>query len=69
MFTNRRMLREAVVRLAMDRDLRMQLGDNLKEYLDKVVAWNIVAEQYAEAYELARQGAKKKKKIVLPMEF
>lgn len=69
MFTNRRMLREAVVRLAMDRDLRMQLGDNLKEYLDKVVAWNIVAEQYAEAYDLARQGAKKKKKIVLPMEF
>ncbi|MBN2581527.1 MAG: hypothetical protein JXL80_00555, partial [Planctomycetes bacterium] len=69
MFTNKQMLREAVVRLAMDRDLRMQLGDNLKDYLDKVVAWEVVANQYAEAYELARDGVKKKKKVALPMEF
>jgi hypothetical protein len=50
------MLREQVIRLACDRDLRLSLGWNLKRYLDEVVSWEVVAQQYNEAYDLARSA-------------
>jgi glycosyltransferase involved in cell wall biosynthesis len=69
MFTNRQMLRDAVVRLATDRDLRLQLGNNLHEYLLNVVAWEVIVRQYAQAYRLANEGVRNKQKIELPLEF
>ncbi|HSW46891.1 MAG TPA: hypothetical protein VLM89_15120 [Phycisphaerae bacterium] len=54
LFTNRRMLKDAVLRLACDEGLRLQLGNQLKSYLEDVVSWDLIAEQYNEAYELAR---------------
>jgi len=33
------------------------------------VSWEIVARQYDEAYELAREAKRKKEKVVLPSEF
>ena len=38
MFTNKPMLRQAVMQMAESRDLRLRLGNNLREYLNKVVA-------------------------------
>jgi 1,2-diacylglycerol 3-alpha-glucosyltransferase len=69
LFSNKQMLREHVVRLASSEDLRMELGDNLKNYLEKVVSWRVVARQYDEAYELARHATRTGKKVVLPPEF
>ena len=69
MFTNKKMLREAVIRLAVDRDLRMRLGDNLERYLLEVVAWEVIVKQYAQAYQLANEAVREKKKIELPLEF
>ena len=45
------------------------MGESLKHYLDNVVAWDVVAQQYNEAYELARQATKSGKGVALPMEF
>jgi len=69
LFTNRQMLREAVIRLACDENLRLELGSRLKDYLDKVVSWEVVAGQYYEAYELAREAKRTGKKAELPPEF
>jgi glycosyltransferase involved in cell wall biosynthesis len=69
LFSNKQMLRDNVVRLACDEDLRMELGNNLEKYLDTVVSWRVVAAQYDEAYELARHSARTGKKVVLPPEF
>ncbi len=69
LFTNKKMLRDQVIRMACDEDLRHRLGDHLKRYLDNVVSWEVVANQYAQAYELARQAKATKSKIELPMEF
>lgn len=69
LFTNKRMLKEQIIRLACDENLRLQLGENLRHYLEKVVSWEVVADQYAEAYELARQAKKSGKKVELPLEF
>jgi glycosyltransferase involved in cell wall biosynthesis len=69
LFTNREKLREAVVRLACDEALRMQLGNNLKRYLDEVVSWTVVAGQYSEAYELAREAHRTGRKAELAVEF
>jgi glycosyltransferase involved in cell wall biosynthesis len=69
MFTTKEMLRQHVIELACNEDLRMQMGENLKAYLDNVVSWNVVAEQYKEAYRLARQAQQSKKPVSLPMEF
>jgi glycosyltransferase involved in cell wall biosynthesis len=56
LFTTKDMLREQVIRLACDRDLRLSLGWNLKRYLEEVVSWDVVASQYNEAYDLARHA-------------
>ncbi len=69
LFSTKETLRESVIRLACDEELRMELGNNLKDYLEKVVSWRVVAAQYDEAYELARRAARTGEKPVLPPEF
>jgi len=69
LFTNKKMLRDAVIRLATDEKLRMRLGSQLKSYLDEVVSWDIVAEQYNEAYDHARNVKLCGATIDLPKEF
>ena len=69
LFTNRETLYKNVVRLATEEDLRHTLGDNLKNYLENVVSWDIVSAQYDEAYELARRAKETGEPVVLPMEF
>jgi hypothetical protein len=63
------MLKDAVVELACNEVRRMQMGENLKQYLDNVVSWNVVAEQYNEAHALARQATQSRKPVMLPLEF
>lgn len=69
LFTTKKMLRDHVIRMACDEELRLKLGENLKEYLDQVVSWDLVAKQYNEAYELARQSIASGQTVVLPLEF
>ena len=69
LFTTKEMLKRHVITLACDEPLRMELGNRLKEYLDKVVSWDVVAEQYNEAYTLARHAAETGEPIELPKEF
>ena len=69
LFTTRRMLREKTIQLACDLELRFELGENLKRYLDEVVSWDVVAKQYNQAYEMARRATDTGKVVQLPMEF
>ncbi|MCX7966519.1 MAG: hypothetical protein N2596_07840 [Syntrophorhabdaceae bacterium] len=69
LFTTKEMLKKNVIKLACDEKLRFNLGENLKRYLENVVAWEKVAKQYDEAYELAYEAKKKGTKIELPLEF
>ena len=69
LFTNRDMLRRHVVELACNEGARMRMGENLKQYLDQIVSWDVVAQQYNEAYELARHATNTGKVAQLPMEF
>lgn len=69
LFTTKKMLRDQVVRMACDEELRLKLGENLKKYLDQVVSWELVAEQYNQAYELGRQSIASGQSVVLPLEF
>ena len=69
LFTTKEMLREHVVRLACDEGLRMDLGNNLKRYLEEVVSWEVVARQYDEAYDRARAAVRTHQPVVLPLEF
>jgi len=69
LFTTKKMLRDKVIRLACDEDLRLKLGNNLKRYLDNVVSWEVVARQYNEAYQLANKAKATGKKVELPPEF
>jgi len=69
LFTNRKMLRDGVVKLACDEGERHRLGDNLAKYLDEVASWDIVTAQYSEAYALARQAKRTGKPVELPLEF
>jgi len=69
LFTTKKMLRDQVIRMACDEELRLKLGENLKQYLDQVVSWDLVAKQYNEAYELARQSIAAGQAVVLPLEF
>jgi glycosyltransferase involved in cell wall biosynthesis len=69
LFTTKEMLKEKVIRLACDEKLRMNLGNNLKRYLDEVVSWEVVANQYNEAYKLARESSKTGHHVKLPAEF
>jgi glycosyltransferase involved in cell wall biosynthesis len=69
LFTNKKMLKEKVIELACNEELRLKLGEKLKKYLDEVVSWEIVAKQYKDAYRLANEAKKLKKKVELPLEF
>ncbi|MFP4139220.1 MAG: glycosyltransferase [Planctomycetota bacterium] len=69
LFTTKDMLKNAVIELACDEVRRMQMGENLKQYLDNVVSWNVVAEQYNEAHALARKATESRKPVMLPLEF
>jgi glycosyltransferase involved in cell wall biosynthesis len=63
------MLKDQVIRMACDEELRLKLGENLKKYLDQVVSWDLVAKQYNEAYELVHQSIASGQAVVLPLEF
>ena len=69
LFSNRRTLRESVIRLATDEGLRLQLGWNLKRYLDEVVSWEIIARLYQEAYALADRQVRQGKHVYIRPEF
>ena len=69
LFSTKQMLRDHVIRLACDERLRMELGENLKRYLEDVISWRVVAEQYDEAYEIARRANRTGERAVLPPEF
>jgi 1,2-diacylglycerol 3-alpha-glucosyltransferase len=69
LFTSKRMLREKVVRLAQDEQLRATLSNNLRNYLQKVVSWEVVAEQYVSAYKAARRAKLNGEPVKLPLEY
>jgi glycosyltransferase involved in cell wall biosynthesis len=69
LFTTKKMLKEKVIRLACDEELRLRLGDNLKTYLDEVVSWEIVARKYYKAYKIARDSIRSGKPVTLELEF
>ncbi len=69
LFTTRDMLKRHVIELACNEEARMRMGTNLKEYLENIVCWDVVADQYNEAHELARQAVKTGKPVQLPLEF
>ena len=69
LFTTKEMLQRHVVELACNEGARLRMGENLKKYLDEVVSWNVVAQQYNEAYEMARRASRTGKAVQLPMEF
>lgn len=69
LFTTKDMLKQKVIKMACDEKLRLELGENLKRYLDNVVSWEIVACQYNQAYELAREACRTGKPVVLEPEF
>jgi glycosyltransferase involved in cell wall biosynthesis len=69
LFTNRDMLKRHVIELATNEQLRLKMGENLKWYLDNVASWNVVTQQYADAYELARHALTTGQPVNLPKEF
>jgi 1,2-diacylglycerol 3-alpha-glucosyltransferase len=69
LFTTKQRLKDHVITMACDEKLRLRLGENLKTYLDEVVSWELVANQYNEAYELARQSIASGHAVELPLEF
>ncbi len=69
LFSTKEMLRSKVIRMACSEKLRMELGENLKRYLDEVVSWDIVAGQYNRAYEIAAQAKRTGQPVALEMEF
>jgi glycosyltransferase involved in cell wall biosynthesis len=69
LFTTKNMLKQQVIQLACDEQLRLELGENLKRYLDEVVSWDVVARQYLQAYKLARESKRSGPPLVLDAEF
>jgi len=69
LFTNKKMLKDAIIQLACDEQLRLDLGTKLERYLDQVVSWEVVAEQYNQAYKLARKAKQRGVPIEFPKEF
>jgi hypothetical protein len=55
--------------MACNKELRLEFGENLKRYLDQVVSWEVVVQQYKEAYTLAREARHTGKPAVLDPEF
>ncbi len=69
LFTDRQMLKEKVIKLACEKDLRNTMSSNLKRYLNEVVSWEIIAKKYKKAYILARLQKIKGEEINLPPDF
>jgi len=69
LFTDKAMLKEKVIRLACEKDLRQELSENLKKYLNEVVSWEIIAKKYKKAYMLARLHKTRGEEIDLPPDF
>jgi len=69
LFTNKQMLKEKVIKLACDKDLRNELSENLKKYLKEVVSWEIIAKKYKNAYKFARLKKIAGKEIDFPPDF
>jgi glycosyltransferase involved in cell wall biosynthesis len=69
LFTNKDLLKRQVIELACNEGLRMEYGERLKHYLEEVVSWDVVAQQYNEAYDLARQAKQSGKPVALPKEW
>jgi len=69
LFTTKEMLQKKVIRLACDENLRLILGENLNHYLDNVVSWEIIAQKYNEAYDLAQRAVQTGKRVELDTEF
>jgi 1,2-diacylglycerol 3-alpha-glucosyltransferase len=69
LFTNKKMLKEKVIRLACDKNLRKELSENLKKYLNEVVSWEVVTKKYKLAYRYARLKKIKGKEIYFPSDF
>ncbi len=69
LFTTKAMLRQKVLKLACDERLRLELGENLRRYLDEVVSWERIARQYNEAYRLARRADRTGEPVTLAPEF
>ena len=69
LFTSKKMLREKVVRLACNKNLRDEFSKNLGKYLNEVVSWEIVAKQYKYAYKLARLKKMNSIEVNLPPDF
>jgi len=69
LFSTKELLRKHLIRLACDAELRMKLGSRLQEYLEKVVSWEVVTEQYDEAYSIARASALGGNPAQIPAEF
>jgi len=69
LFSNQETLKNAILKLATNEPLRFQLGGNLKKYLDEVVSWEVVANQYNEAYRLANLEVHENKNPNIPYSF
>ena len=69
LFTDKAMLKEKVINLASDKDLRNTFSNNLKKYLNEVVSWEIIAKKYKKAYVLARLQKIKGEEVNLPPDF
>ncbi len=69
LFTNKEMLRQKLIRLACNEELRLELGENLKDYLENVVSWEVIALQYNEAYKLAREAKSSGHRLEIKPEF
>jgi len=69
LFTTKRMLKKKMIQLACDESLRLSLGANLKRYLDQVVSWEVVAQQYNYAYELAWEAKRTGYPVALEPKF
>lgn len=69
LFTNKKMLRQKVLRLATQERVREELSFRLYRYLVEEVSWDVVAGQYFEAYERARGEAHHGATVDIPPDF
>ncbi len=69
LFTTKAGLRRQVLRLASSERLRMELGNNLKRYLEGTVSWEVVTDQYLRAYKLGVSRRRAKRSIYVRPEF
>jgi glycosyltransferase involved in cell wall biosynthesis len=56
LFSNSATLERGLVRLMCDADLRRAMSANARRYVQEVVSWDVVAEQYLAAYAHAAQA-------------